>query len=259
MLRNRAAFVSHAYDRSMYLPVQNALYGESDFCNFGYWDEDTREPHEACENLQARLLSFFPDFHGRVLDVACGKGATTRHLLRHFPACRVAGINISRKQLATGRQNVPEARFLAMDAVALGLASDSIDKMVCIEAAFHFDTRERFLLEARRVLKPGGQIVLSDILFRHWVHRRDRMVPLGNDVRGVDDYKRLYDRSGFVDVQVIDCTAQTVRSFHRYAVHWAWQQRRLRALLYFLGARLVLQQYLIVSARKPFPSERLGR
>jgi cyclopropane fatty-acyl-phospholipid synthase-like methyltransferase len=235
----------------MYLPMHTRLYQDSDFCNFGYWDDHTSGPRQASENLQQKLLSFLPDFDGYILDVGCGKGATTKFLLRHFPASNVAGINISAKQVASSRQSAPECHFAVMDAVALGMADETFDKIICVEAAFHFDTREQFLKEASRVLKPGGQIILSDIVFRRWVHRRDRMVPVENCVLDIEDYKRVYHRTGFTDVEVIDCTAHTWRRFQSYATRWAREQRRLRALLYFMGARTVIRQYLLVSARKP--------
>jgi MPBQ/MSBQ methyltransferase len=248
---HRRSLVSHVYDSAMYLPLHNRLYQESDFCNFGYWDAHTRDPRDACENLERKLLSFFPDFRGAILDVGCGKGATTGFLLRHFPASRITGINISGKQLATCRGNVPECTFAAMDATCLGFAAESFDKIICVEAAFHFDTRKEFLKEARRVLRKGGQIVLSDILFPRWVHRRDRMVPAANYVEDPDAYRRLYQESGFENVEVADCTAETWKSFHAYAARWAWRHRRLRAMSYFAAARMVVQRYLLVSARKP--------
>ena len=59
----------------------------------------------------------------------------------------------------------PGVEAVVMDATRLGFASGSVDAVVALEAAQHFDTRAAFLGEALRVLRPGGTIALADMLF----------------------------------------------------------------------------------------------
>ncbi|TIT84310.1 MAG: class I SAM-dependent methyltransferase, partial [Mesorhizobium sp.] len=181
------------------------------------------------------LLARLPDKGGRILDVACGLGASTRRLLASYPPEAVTAINISAAQVATARQNAPGATVLQMDAAKLAFPDASFDAVICVEAAFHFDTRAAFLAEALRVLKPGGALVLSDILFR-----------------------------GFQDVRVEDRTDDCLGGFRRSLVAWPASERGKGAmsLKSSLGTALVCRliagyfgavskAYLLVSARKP--------
>ena len=61
------------YDSLMYWPPLLEYYCHSEFVNFGYWCEDTRNAGEAAENLMEKLLELIPVGQGTILDVACGK------------------------------------------------------------------------------------------------------------------------------------------------------------------------------------------
>ena len=97
----------------------------------------------------------------RVLDVACGLGGLLAGLGKGLD---LLGLNLDPRQLALCR-GVP-ARFVAADACALPFPDASFDAVFCVEAMFHFKSRSVFLAEAARVLRPGGVIVLTDILAR---------------------------------------------------------------------------------------------
>jgi MPBQ/MSBQ methyltransferase len=157
-------------------------------------------------------------------DVACG--ATTQYLTRYFESPRVIGINISKKQLQSCRTNAPQCKFLLMSATELGFRDNCIENVICVEAAFHFDTRERFLAEVLRVLKAGGRLVLSDILRnKNYDHRHRRLHPVPNYVSGLEDYRTLYVCLGFENVSVIDVTPQCWGGFARFrlqSVRRAW-------------------------------------
>ncbi|MEW6218665.1 MAG: class I SAM-dependent methyltransferase [Thermodesulfobacteriota bacterium] len=199
------------YDSLMYWPPLEEYYGGSDFVNYGYWLPGTPDARAAAENLMERLLAWVPAKEGLILDVACGKGASTRHLLRHYPAAAVTGINISAKQLATCQARVPGPRFLLMDAVALGFADETFDTVLCVEAAFHFCTRERFFREAWRVLKPGGRLVVSDILLTREAEERRRFRHVQNFLPDPAAYQALLAQCGFAGVRLEDATGP---SFH---------------------------------------------
>jgi MPBQ/MSBQ methyltransferase len=208
--------LEHAYDRIMESAGLGDAPGHSDFWNYGYWYEDTGSHRQACENLMEELLAFIPEQKGRILDVACGKGATTRYLLHYYPAENVTGINISEKQLRVCRETAPGCTFLRMDATKMAFPDNSFHNIICVEAAMHFATRRNFLVEAQRVLKPGGCLVLSDAIFPRW--RPDQ--PVANYVRSPREYRRTCVQAGFADVTVVDATDECWGGFtERFLEH----------------------------------------
>lgn len=250
--------ITKRYDAWAYEPLTREYYGYSDFYNFGLWLEDTRDQRQACENLMEKLLSFIAEKKGTVLDVACGMGATTRHLLRYWEPLETVGIDISVKQLKTGAAKAPGCTFMAMDAMKLGFRDSVFDNVICVEAAFHFQ-RQPFFREVHRVLQAGGHLVLSDILVAPWAARLSPVVPSSNAVGDMGAYRTLLTQAGFCDVAVVDATDETWRPFSRHLRRWTWRKlvaregelvRGVKAVLPYLAVSLGVRRYLLVSARK---------
>ncbi len=250
------------YDAMMFDPRSRDVYGASRFFNVGYWLPETRDQASACDNLVARLMHPVPADIGRLLDVGCGCGAGTDAAKLLRPDAEVIGVNISERQLRDCRDGAPECRFALMDALSLGFGAGAFDCVISIEAAFHFRSRRAFLAEAFRVLRPGGHLVLSDILFRdpRWIG--EWMVPLGNATATPDDYAALLEKLGFRDLSVTDATAPCWTAFCRARLE-ELHDRRAAGVIdgdafaaqagYFANLmRRSLGHYLLVHARKPF-------
>jgi ubiquinone/menaquinone biosynthesis C-methylase UbiE len=211
-------YIIRRYDQMCDLPELRSYYNESDFLNFGYWDETTQNQKQACENLVEKLLELIPARKGSILDVACGKGATTAYLLKYYQPHMVTGINISEKQLHIARNNAPGCTFLNMNATDLKFQDNSFDNIICVEAAFHFDTRTKFFEEAHRILKSRGCLVLSDFIMTFEGEKKRKSQTVKNFISNLEEYKDLLYQAGFKNAKLIDATEPCWKRHYWHAV-----------------------------------------
>lgn len=147
---------------------------EEPFLHLGHWDDPT-QAHPDLRTAQRRLddeLQHLARLENgqRVLDVACGVGGTVAAIADRLPSSRLIGVDLDAWHLVKARQRLAEvgaqhrALLCRADACSLPFADGIFDRILCVEAAFHFPSRERFLREAKRVLRPGGLLAMSDIV-----------------------------------------------------------------------------------------------
>lgn len=93
-----------------------------------------------------------------VLDLACGTGDLSRELTA--AGHRAVGVDRSAGMLAAARG---ASRLVRGDCLSLGVASGSVDGVVCGFALRNFRSLEPFLAECARVLRPGGRMALLEV------------------------------------------------------------------------------------------------
>jgi ubiquinone/menaquinone biosynthesis C-methylase UbiE len=119
-------------------------------------------------DLVQRFVAAVPaDAGARVLDVACGPGIITAALA---PVVReVVALDVTPEMLAKARQRCAEAgltnvSFREASATALPFPDASFDTVVTRLSIHHFEAPGGPVAEMARVLKPGGTLVVADVV-----------------------------------------------------------------------------------------------
>ena len=103
---------------------------------------------------------------GRVLDVATGRGGfigTLKRCLQSYT--EMVGIDVSERALKDAWSSYSEesTHFIRMDAERLGFRDESFDTVSAAKSFHHWINVPQVLSEMRRVLKPGGLLVVCDM------------------------------------------------------------------------------------------------
>jgi cyclopropane fatty-acyl-phospholipid synthase-like methyltransferase len=139
--------------------------------NLGLWEgPGSGSEAEAASRRMVRTLALALPAGGTILDVGNGLGTQDPLIAEAIRPRRLVAVNITEWQLTAGRDRLREAAAVpvAGDAVRLPIADSTIDRVVSVEAAFHFRSRQAFFDECYRVLRPGGAVSISDIAVRRW-------------------------------------------------------------------------------------------
>ena len=108
------------------------------------------------------MLDLAGDVSGRrILDAGCGSGPLAAAL--HAKGARVTGFDVSTAMVALARQRLGDDADLHVAdlAVPLPFADAEFDDVVCSLVLHYLEDWDRPLAELRRVLKPGGRLILS--------------------------------------------------------------------------------------------------
>ena len=105
-----------------------------------------------------------PEPTSRVVDIACGSGLIIRHLLGRLGSSGIAhGVDIDTGMLACAAASVDDERinWHESDAARLPFETSSVDRVSCHQGLQFFPERLAALAEFRRVLEPGGHLVVA--------------------------------------------------------------------------------------------------
>jgi cyclopropane fatty-acyl-phospholipid synthase-like methyltransferase len=244
--------------------------------HYGYWlsEADNSPIPVAAQRLTdvlADLLALRPG--ERMLDVGCGVGEPAIRLATKVDAT-ITGVSINRGQVVEANNRAAAAgvadrvRFEQADALDLPYADGSFDAAWAFESLLHMD-RDQALREIHRVLRPGGRLVIADLLQRaplspeHRAAFDDALAKFAlSQLPTVDDYRALVAGAGLVLDQTIDISQHTRPTMRRLTdnvqAHRAELEaqhgdaaRQLIEVLLHPVADLPEYGYLLVTAHRP--------
>lgn len=138
-------------------------------------NEKLLEPGQSWRLWASALSSLLPPLD--VVDFGCGTGVLTVELARW--ARQVIAIDrsdsaLSNAKAEAARLGLSNIRFLLADLHELPLPSASVDLVVASQSLHHVDSVERVLAEGARLLRPGGRMVVLELLphDEEWVRTR---------------------------------------------------------------------------------------
>lgn len=153
----------------------------------------------------------------RLLDVGCGTGALLSRLSRSHPGARLVGVDPVPEMLGAARRKLPPSVQLAAGwAEWLPFESGRFDVVVSCNVFHYIRQPMTALLEMNRVLRSGGQLVITD-----WCD--DYLA-----CRACDLYLRLFSPAHFKIYRKRECMRLLEEAVHgemnveRYKINWLW-------------------------------------
>ncbi len=155
---------------------------------------------------------------GIALDAACGTGRHSE--LLNKLGYKVTGMDISVEMLEEARKNRnKEINFIEGDLTAIPLKDKCIDLAISALALTHLPNIEKALSELKRVVRPGGNIIISDI--NPWlvvlggqadfINKEGKYGYVYNHIHWHSDYFQSFQK---LELEVVGCYEPKMQSKH---------------------------------------------
>jgi cyclopropane fatty-acyl-phospholipid synthase-like methyltransferase len=189
--------------------------------HYGYWDAETRTHADAVVRMNRALADAADVRPGdRILDAGCGNGGSSLWLARERGATCL-GLTLVPTQAERGNRHAERrglaerCRLKVADYGRTGLDDASFDLVWAQESLCHAPHKREVLREWRRLLAPGGRVMISDgfrtrrdappdddAILRTWLD--GWVIP---DLATVPELMADLEAAGFTDVVIQDMSA----------------------------------------------------
>ncbi len=102
---------------------------------------------------------------GSIVDVGCGTGRLLRKARERWPHAHLIGVDPAEGMVKKARLMMPDSVFIVSPAELIPLPDSSVDLVVSTTSFHHWQDQLQGIREIRRILRPGGPFLLSDMTF----------------------------------------------------------------------------------------------
>lgn len=142
------------------------------FMNYGYLPNENEKPLKLDESVMQQYslqmyhyLASKTTIEGKhVLEAGSGRGGGARHIAQCFKPASYTGLDLAQNavDLANSLHVMPNLKFIQGSAEEIPFADNSLDVVINVESCHAYGSVPKFLSEVKRVLKPGGYLLLVD-------------------------------------------------------------------------------------------------
>lgn len=155
---------------SEHMLKNNVSVKETLAIHFGYYSNGIKTLKAAILNMNeyiGNILDLKNQKNGKILDAGCGIGGTSLYLAKKYPKIEFIGISIGRKQIDFANNfakdnKISNVKFIYRDYLNTNFPDNTFNGIFALESASYALDHKKFINEMKRILKPGGRLVIID-------------------------------------------------------------------------------------------------